>query len=128
TGNTYTYSQLGSIPRTYPVPKPVRVTAAEIAKQLARAPRAPRQAASAGSQRQGALAPASVTRTLAPASAGTQRVSHATKPAKPGKRGKPAESAKASAPAGVLKVRLFADPGRPASYAAGGNLQMQSSR
>jgi len=63
TGNVYTYANLGSIPRTYPVPKPVRVTAAEIARQLSRPPAAPKAAASAGTQ----TATAVVAKTLQPA-------------------------------------------------------------
>src|SRR5207248_10459681 len=34
TGNIYTYAQLGSIPKMYPVPRPVRVSAGQIAKEL----------------------------------------------------------------------------------------------
>jgi Transglycosylase SLT domain len=116
TGNTYTYADLGSVPRSYPVPRPVRVTAAQIARQLARAPAAPKQAASAGSQQaasRAGLAPAAVRRTLTPA-ARTPAPAHT-----------PAHTQAAS---GVLKERLFADPSRPASYAAGGNLQLRSSR
>ncbi len=38
TGNVYTYAHLGSIPSKYPVPKPVKLTAKQITKQLS-APR-----------------------------------------------------------------------------------------
>ncbi len=122
TGNVYTYAQLGSVPRSYPVPRPVSVTAAQIARQLAKAP-----------------APSKASRVpLAPASAGVQQAAPAVtlKPASTsaGKRAGrskrvtlPTTSASASAPAGVAKERLFADPSRPASYAAGGALQLQSS-
>ena len=34
TGNVYTYAHLGSIPSSYPVPKPIKVTAKDIAKEL----------------------------------------------------------------------------------------------
>ena len=34
TGNVYTYAQLGSVPSTYPVPKPVKMTARDIAQEL----------------------------------------------------------------------------------------------
>ncbi len=52
TGNVYTYSQLGSVAKKYPVPKPVKITARDIAQELAApvvhvAPTAP---ASAGQQ------------------------------------------------------------------------------
>jgi hypothetical protein len=124
TGNTYTYSQLGSIPRTYPVPKPVHVTAAEIAKQLAKAPKAPTQAASAGSQQApaaGGLSSATVAHTVQPTSPATRsQTTHVTH--------RKVRATTQTASSGVLKVRLFANPQRPASYAAGGNLQIQSSR
>jgi soluble lytic murein transglycosylase-like protein len=35
TGNVYTYAHLGSVPKLYPVPKPIKVTAKDIAKELA---------------------------------------------------------------------------------------------
>jgi hypothetical protein len=124
TGNVYTYAQLGSVPRSYPVPKPVNVTAAEIARQLAKAP-----------------APSKTTSVLAPASAGVQQTAPAVtlKPATSSSSSRgagskritlPTTSSHSSAPsasAGVAKERLFADPSRPASYAAGGALQLQSS-
>ena len=34
TGNIYTYSQLGTVSKRYPVPKPVKITARDIAKEL----------------------------------------------------------------------------------------------
>ena len=34
TGNVYTYAHLGSIPKLYPVPRPVQLTASDIAKEL----------------------------------------------------------------------------------------------
>ena len=51
TGNIYTYAQLGSVPKKYPVPRPVKITASDIAQELA-APKikAPTAAASAGLQ------------------------------------------------------------------------------
>ena len=120
TGNVYTYAQLGSVPRSYPVPKPVRVTAAEIARQLAKAP-APNKTTS------GVLAPASAGVQAAPAvtlkpatSIRAARSKRITLPTTTSSRA-------SSASAGVAKERLFADPSRPASYAAGGNLQLQSS-
>ncbi|MGI8429016.1 MAG: lytic murein transglycosylase, partial [Solirubrobacteraceae bacterium] len=54
TGNIYTYSQLGAVSTHYPVPRPVKITAREIAQELSapslRAPRAPHAPASAGAQ------------------------------------------------------------------------------
>jgi hypothetical protein len=129
TGNVYTYANLGSIPKTYPVPKSVKVTAAEIAKQLslptAPPPNAP---ASAGVQptaptvsvakatKEAKAAPISLPVTPA-ASAGTQ-TGQSSAPAAP-----PAQSVAQP----MVKERLFAHPNRPASYAAGGDLQIQNS-
>jgi hypothetical protein len=122
TGNVYTYANLGSVPRLYPVPRPVRVTAAEIARQLARPPAAPRSAATAGSQSTTVVTAQIRSRTLKPASgsssgSGAGRVSRVriTLPTTSG-----------SGVGGVAKERLFADPSRPGSYAAGGATQLQS--
>jgi Transglycosylase SLT domain len=115
-GNVYTYANLGSIPAKYPVPKPVRVTAAQIAKQLSKAPATPTAPATAGSQTGTAV----VSKTLRPVSDTTKRttVTSTTR--------KAARPTQATAPGGVPKERLFAYPSRPASYAAGGNLQIRS--
>jgi hypothetical protein len=116
TGNVYTYANLGSIPSKYPVPKPVHVTAAQIAKQLSKTPAAPKTAATAGTQTGSAV----VSQTLHPATDTAKKVtvSNTTK--------KAAAPAQSSAPGGIAKERLFANPSRPASYAAGGNLQLRS--
>ncbi|HZU40590.1 MAG TPA: lytic murein transglycosylase [Solirubrobacteraceae bacterium] len=115
TGNIYTYAQLGSIPHLYPVPKPVKVTAKEIAKELAipAAPK-PKGPASAGTQR----APAP------PSKAKAKKLSAApiTLPVAPAPAAQPAAIA-----APMVKERLFANPSRPASYAAGGALQVRES-
>jgi Transglycosylase SLT domain/Peptidase family M23 len=117
TGNTYTYANLGSIPKLYPVPKPVKVTATSIAKALL-APSAPKPTgpATAGSQQ--------TTPTISTAKA--------TKEAKSGQISLPVTPAPASQPTTTIanpmvKERLFANPSRPASYAAGGRLQVKSS-
>ena len=123
TGNIYTYAHLGTIPSKYPVPKPVKLTAKEIAKELP--PRRPTaEAAVAGS------------------SAGTQqthrrprRTSKATKTLKSSSPADacsvspaPREPARPSrSPPRMVKERLFADPSRPASYAAGGSQQLKNS-
>jgi len=117
TGNVYTYAQLGSISKLIPVPKPVRVTAREIAKQLSlpSTPK-PKTAATAGEQQ----APATVSVTKASKEASGSPISLPVTPA-------PASSAASvSVPAPMVKERLFANPSRPASYAAGGNLQIQN--
>jgi len=132
TGNVYTYANLGQIPKMYPVPKPVRVTAAQIARQLsiptAPPPKAPATAGVQPTAPTVSLAKATkeasakpISLPVMPASAGTQ-TSHAPKApaARPG-----------SAPAQTIaqpmvKERLFANPRRPASFAAGGDLQIQN--
>jgi hypothetical protein len=116
TGNVYTYSHLGSIPAKYPVPKPVRVTAAQITKQLSKPPAVPTSPASAGSQTGTAV----VSKTLRPVSDATKKTTVTTTVKKQ------ATPTQATAPGGVPKERLFAYPSRAASYAAGGNLQLRS--
>jgi len=150
TGNTYTYANLGSIPTLYPVPKPVRISSTEVAKALlAPATPAPKQPATAGSQQappvpstskassEASSAPISlpVTPATAPsqaASAGSQAPSAGTQNAASAGSQQPADAS--SAPADtptigtpMVKERLFANPSRPASYAAGGKLQITSS-
>src|ERR1019366_4003557 len=71
TGNIYTYAQLGSVVKSYPVPKPVKLTAADVARELS-APRtsgSPRAPATAGSQQtpSGTAAPATTSVGQAPA-------------------------------------------------------------
>jgi Transglycosylase SLT domain/Peptidase family M23 len=117
TGNTYTYANLGSIPARYPVPKPVKLTGTSIAKALL-APSAPKPTgpATAGSQQ----------------TTGTVSTATATREAKSAPTSLPVTTTPASQPAATIatplvKERLFADPSRPASYAAGGKLQIKSS-
>jgi hypothetical protein len=120
TGNVYTYANLGSIPRSYPVPKPVRVTAAQIARQLASVPKTaskPSGAASAGVQGGPVIASKTIkAATGSSRSASVQTVKRVSLP----------QSRQVTAAGGVPKERLFANPGRPASFAAGGNLQLKS--
>ena len=148
TGNTYTYANLGSIPSLYPVPKPVKMSSTSIAKALlAPATPAPKQAATAGSQQAAPIvstakasseaksAPLSLP--VTPASAGTQQAAsdqQRKRPQQTATGGSQQASSASSAPADsptisspMVKERLFADPHRPASYAAGGSLQITSS-
>jgi hypothetical protein len=128
TGNIYTYAQLGSIPKYYAVPKPIPVTASEIAQQLS-TPSAPKPKAAASAGVQSGSAPsatAAPTANAAPAksaSASNQAASAApiSLPVTPAPS---AQSATVAQP--LVKERLFADPSRPASYAAGGVHQVQS--
>jgi hypothetical protein len=93
-GNIYTYAHLGKVAPSYPTPKPRPVTAAEIRRTLASPPRDPKP--------------------LRAASAGRQ-------PAAPARQ----SSRAAAAPqVTVAKERLFASPGRPNSYRAGGEQQL----
>ncbi|MGI8506176.1 MAG: M23 family metallopeptidase, partial [Solirubrobacteraceae bacterium] len=120
TGNIYTYSQLGTVSRTYPVPRPVKITARDIAKELSAPPgRAPSAPASAGAQ----AAPATTTAASATKTIHAARKASAapiTLPVKP-----PSAPATVSAP--MVKERLFANPSRAGSYAAGGDLQLHNS-
>ena len=117
TGNVYTYAQLGSVARLIPVPKVEHVTAKQIAKQLSLpAPPAPNGPATAGQQQ------AAPTVSVAKASKETKS-SPISLPVTPA----PAAGAPSvSVPAPMVKERLFANPSRPASYAAGGDLQIQN--
>ncbi len=118
-GNVYTYANLGSIPSSYPVPRPVPVSASGVVKALA-APSSPKPSgpATAGSQGSGqtALQPPSVPLAPAPSTGGQNAFASQTAPATP----------TSSQPAPQVKQRLFAYPSRTASFAAGGNLQMQA--
>jgi hypothetical protein len=136
TGNIFTYAHLGSVPNRYPVPKPVKLTAADVAKELSiptvpgpvTAATAGSQQATGGTQPQAPVAPAaSLARSaLKHATRGT-----ATKPAASGPISLPVTPAKPhtsspAVPAGAVKERLFATPSRPGSFAAGGALQLQN--
>jgi hypothetical protein len=125
TGNIYTYAQLGEVPSTYPVPKPVKITAADIAKELSSKPApvsTPVAPATAGSQ-------------LSPTAPASTPAKPASKPAKPAAakislpQAPPASSSGGQPPApssAPVKQRLFANPSRPASYQAGGAQQLAS--
>ncbi|HLY36319.1 MAG TPA: lytic murein transglycosylase [Candidatus Limnocylindria bacterium] len=128
TGNVYTYAGLGSIPKLYPVPKAVKVTAAQIAKQLS-TPTAPppKTPASAGVQ------PASPTVSISKAlkEAKSAPISLPVMPASAGSQTGKAAKAPASGPSAgptiaqpLVKERLFANPSRPNSFAAGGSQQV----
>ncbi len=118
-GNVYTYANLGSIPSSYPVPKPVPVSAAGVVKALTTPstpkPNAP---ATAGNQGKGqtALQPPSVPLAPSPSVGGQNAFASQTGPSIPAY----------SQPAPQLKQRLFAYPSRAASYAAGGGMQLQT--
>jgi hypothetical protein len=120
TGNIYTYAQLGSVPKSYPVPKPVKITAADIAKELSiPAPQKPLAPATAGSQKS----------TPTPTTAQATKAAKAAKGAKGAPITLPVKAdtgSQTTVAAPLVKERLFADPSRAASYAAGGDLQVQN--
>ncbi len=129
TGNTYTYANLGSIPKLYPVPKPVHESASQVAKALlAPSTPAPSGPATAGSQQ------ASSVPSLANAGKQAKKSSATSLPVTPATATQPATTASAAASsppaatptisAPMVKERLFANPSRPNSYAAGGKLQI----
>ncbi len=113
TGNIYTYAHLGSVSKRYASPRPVRITAKDIASEMATPKvKAPTQAATAGSQ---------------PSATGSQARPSATSSAtaKAPRARSQARSSGAAAP--MVKERLFAHPARRASYAAGGSRQLKNS-
>jgi hypothetical protein len=131
TGNVYTYSQLGSISRKYPVPKAIKLDAKDVAKELS-APTGnrPTAAASAGSQlTKLSSTPATKSNTATTSGDATTHVPAAassgttpqTRTATPGAQTKSLTTA-------MVKERLFADPSRPGSFAAGGDLQLKNSQ
>jgi hypothetical protein len=117
TGNVYTYAQLGSIPKLYPVPKPVKLSAADIAKELSALP-----------------ATTKTPKVTGPATAGTQKAPPTVSTAKATKEAKasapitlpvtPAPATQTTISSPMAKERLFAFPTRPASFAAGGKQQV----
>jgi hypothetical protein len=124
-GNVYTYAQLGSIPKSYPVPKPIKVTAKEIAQELsAPSAPAPKGPATAGTQAQ---APTISTKTASKEAKAAAPISLPVAPA-PAAAQQPqqAQQAQQTISAPMVKERLFANPSRPASYAAGGAQQVKS--
>jgi Transglycosylase SLT domain len=130
-GNTYTYAQMGSISKLYAVPKPVKVTAKEIAQELSSKPApTPTGPATAGSQSAAAPStPATVSATSAKAAVKAAVAKPAVKAATTATTtttaSKPATTS--TQPSGSPKVRLFANPSRPASFASGGQTQLDNS-
>jgi murein DD-endopeptidase MepM/ murein hydrolase activator NlpD len=101
-GNLYTYAKLGKVAPSYPAPKPRPISSVALAKSLELPPRDPRP--------------------LQPATAGRQ-------PATFGKAAtaKSRPTRLALRPVPVAKERLFAHPGRPNAYRAGGDEQLMQS-
>jgi len=122
-GNTYTYGQLGSVSSTFPVPKPVKITAREIAAELSSTPApTPTTAATAGTQ---ALSTATATiKSTVTSATGALKTAASTLKSSVAKTAAVVKLPAAAVPAGSPKERLFADPSRPGSYAAGGQTQI----
>jgi hypothetical protein len=125
-GNVYTYAHLGRVDRAYAVPKPRPVSLRGIERQLALPGPRPRRAASAGNQpRPRRLVRVRPTLAWTAAHAWAGRAGVLTAPVPP-----PHLHTAASVPvisaAPPVKVRLFAHPWRPASYAAGGQAQVSA--
>jgi murein DD-endopeptidase MepM/ murein hydrolase activator NlpD len=103
-GNTYTYAHLKKLSVAYPVPKEKTVSRAQVKKELD-------------------LSPKKDPKPTAPASAGTQvKPDAAAAPA--ADAANTAASALDTAAPEVRKERLFANPGRPGAYDAGGEEQL----
>jgi hypothetical protein len=148
-GNVYTYANLGSVPRLYPVPKPVPLSAAGVVRALA-APGSsgsgrPTAPATAGSQNEaggaaGAGSGVGSGRGGAGAGSGAGPSSEAALqlPSVPvagsgrGAAGGVSGGAQGLLPASLaqpapqVKQRLFAYPSRSASLAAGGAVQLRA--
>jgi hypothetical protein len=120
-GNRFTYEGLGSIEKVYPVLKPRRESAADVAGD----------ALLALAQKHGGVAPGSTQ--LAGAATALPNARAATgvgggSGSGSGNAGQTAAQAAIPLPQlpAMAKERLFADPLRRASYAAGGRIQLQS--
>jgi hypothetical protein len=113
-GNTYTYAHLKKVAAAYAVPKPAKVTKAQVAKELGLPKKDPKptQAASAGSQ------PAAKVKAAKKSS--SQRVASSSQEAS----AQPKLSVVGSTQVNVAKERAFANPSRPASYTSGGEEQL----
>jgi murein DD-endopeptidase MepM/ murein hydrolase activator NlpD len=109
-GNTYTYAQLKKVASAYAVPKAVKVSKAQVDKELGLPKKDPKPttAASAGTQPKAA--------TAKKASASQAIVSAQTKGAK--------VTVVGSTQTSVAKERAFANPSRPGAYKQGGEEQL----
>jgi hypothetical protein len=115
-GNRYTYGHLGSIQPDYPAPKPQKISAAAVAKEL-KLPEdpTPSEPASAGTQRQ----PKVKAHAASKKSASPRRTkAHARA------SGSAAEAPTAAPTVHVQKERLYAHPARRGAYHAGGKQQL----
>jgi hypothetical protein len=102
-GNTYTYGNLKSISRAYPVPKPRTVSRAQVTREL--------------------KLPKADPKPTSPASAGAQAAKRVTVARAPAVK----KAAPAAATVTVHKERLFANPARPTAFKHGGESQLLNS-
>jgi hypothetical protein len=133
TGNIYTYAHLGSIPKQYPVPKLDHLTAKQLAQQVSALPPtpAPTGPATAGSQQAPAVPSSTQTAPTTPLASKTSAITLPTTAHQPSSSTSSSSSSQpthqtASIAEPLPKERLFADPYRKASYAAGGDLQVKT--
>jgi soluble lytic murein transglycosylase-like protein/murein DD-endopeptidase MepM/ murein hydrolase activator NlpD len=103
-GNTYTYGQLKSLARAYPVPRERKVTETAVQREL--------------------KLPAADPKPTAPASAGQQRAARATRSSATTGKSRLAANGTATSAA---KERVFANPSRPGAFKAGGEDQLMQS-
>jgi murein DD-endopeptidase MepM/ murein hydrolase activator NlpD len=121
-GNTYTYAHLKKLSVAYPVPKEKTVSKAQVNKELhlAKPKSDPKPTAPASAGQQVETKASGAASAVSGAAAGavgsaTGTAATATKNA--------VSAAQAAAPE-VSKERVFANPGRPAAYSAGGEEQL----
>ena len=140
-GNRFTYARLGALEQVYPVLKPRVQSAARVARELqvqsaGAAGAAGKRLAAAtylpASQRAVSTASAPArTRVSTPSSPAAARAGARVPGSKrvraTGDAGAANEVPQLPQPPALAKERLFANPLRPASYAAGGWLQLQAS-
>jgi len=135
-GNTYTYAHVGSISKLYAVPKPVKVTAKEISRELSSKPApTPTGPATAGTQSATANVKASTVAATATTTAAAAKLHlKGAVAARPAASTSTTSTASASThttaaqPTGSPKERLFANPARPDSFAAGGQTQIANAQ
>jgi hypothetical protein len=112
------------------VPKPVSISARQIASELAKPLAAPRPSGPATAGSQGAAPTVTVAKatkeTKAAKSVSLPAASSGASNASPSSRPAPSGDAQTAIPTPMVKERLFANPHRVGSYAAGGMLQIKN--
>ncbi len=142
--NVYVYADLGSVPRVYPVPKPVSLSAAGVVKALsAKSSSKPSGGSGSSGSKPSAPATAGSQNSASPAGggggakgSGEAALALPSLPLSSGAGGSGGSGsvgggrgllpASLASPAPQVKQRLFAYPSRAASFAAGGGVQLRS--